>query len=72
MTKKPKRTWPTTRKELVTFLWNEGVSANVFKEGPKYAVRFDGVIMATHLRTIGSLSFEEWKRRILNKNFGLC
>lgn len=69
---KQKRTWPKTRKELVSYLWGKGVNANVFKEGPKYAVNFDGKIMATHLRTIGSLSFEEWERRILNNNFGLC
>ena len=51
---------PKTRKQLVTWLWNNGIYCNVFKEGPVYAIQYGRIIAATGIRCIDSLSFHEW------------
>lgn len=53
---------PRTRKELLQYLWDREVYANVCKEGPQYILECNGVCYATHLRRIDSLSFEQWEK----------
>ena len=54
--------FPKTRRELLSHLWAVGhTTANVFREGRIYALVCEGVISATHLSRIGSLSFSEWE-----------
>jgi hypothetical protein len=61
----PEHRAPRTRRELLSHLWAlpDLKDCNVFKEGPFYALRVGRVIAATHLRTIDSLTFNQWAQR---------
>lgn len=56
---------PTTRRALLSHLWGRGIQCNVFKEAGRYAITAFGIIAATHLRRIDTLTYEQWEKRVL-------
>lgn len=63
--------YPKSRHELLFYLWYgfELHNVNIFKEGAEYSCRIGKTIHATYLRTINSLTFEQWRQRIESNYF---
>jgi hypothetical protein len=54
---------PKTRRELLYHLWGVGLTnVNVFREGSYYAITVGRIISATHLKRIGTLTYEQWEK----------
>jgi hypothetical protein len=55
---------PRTRRELLAHLWGIGLYANVFKEGPVWAIQYDTVVAATHRRRINWDTYDQWAQMV--------
>lgn len=69
--KDPGTRCPRTRKELLAHLWGIGLYANVFKEGPFWAIQYGNVIAATHRRRIDWDTFDQWAQMVRDVPEGL-
>jgi len=63
--------YPKTRAELLFYLWYAcNMSGfNIYKEGAEYTARIGPTLYATYLRTIDSLTFNQWRDRLTAKYF---
>ena len=58
---------PRTRKELVTYLWDNKIWVDICKEGPFYILQYETWMCQTYIRRIDDLNFEEWGTYAKNK-----